>query len=222
VYLSALLVIEVPAGVVTVTSTVPRDPAGATALIDEGVTTFTEVAGLGPNMTAVAPVNPVPVIVTGVPPVVGPDDGLMPVTVGAYVNTSSGLVAEVPAGVVTVTSAVPVPAGAVAVMEVSEFTVKLLAGALPNFTAVAPVKPLPDTVTTVCPAAGPNVGLMLVTTVEMAATGALGCDTTKDMESLAPRAEPPAVAVTFAVNSCGGACVAEQLPWLVRDVIATV
>ncbi len=35
-----------------------------------------------PNLTAVAPVKPVPVIVTVVPPVVGPELGLIPVTVG--------------------------------------------------------------------------------------------------------------------------------------------
>ena len=36
-----------------------------------------------PKSTAVAPVKPVPVIVTGVPPATGPLVGLMPVTVGA-------------------------------------------------------------------------------------------------------------------------------------------
>ncbi len=35
-----------------------------------------------PEVTAVAPVNPVPVIVTVVPPVLGPEVGLTPVTVG--------------------------------------------------------------------------------------------------------------------------------------------
>ena len=36
-----------------------------------------------PNLTAVAPVNPVPVTVTLVPPEVVPEDGLIDVTVGA-------------------------------------------------------------------------------------------------------------------------------------------
>ena len=35
-----------------------------------------------PNLTKVAPVNPVPVMVTTVPPSVVPDDGEMPVMVG--------------------------------------------------------------------------------------------------------------------------------------------
>ncbi len=43
----------------------------------------TPVAGFGPKVTPVVPPSPVPVIVTGVPPVLGPVDGLMPVTVGA-------------------------------------------------------------------------------------------------------------------------------------------
>jgi len=40
-------------------------------------------AELVPNFTAVAPVNPVPVTVTMVPPAAGPKDGEMPVIVGA-------------------------------------------------------------------------------------------------------------------------------------------
>jgi hypothetical protein len=65
------------------------------------------------------------------------------------VNLSLTVVAEVPLGPVTVTSTVPVPAGTVAVMEVSEPTVKLVAGVVPKFTAVAPVNPPPTTFTTV-------------------------------------------------------------------------
>ncbi len=57
----------------------------------------------------------------------------------------------------------PVPAGEVAVIEVAELTVKLVALVAPNFTAVAPVKPVPVTVTDVPPAAGPDVGEIEVT-----------------------------------------------------------
>ena len=63
----------------------------------------------------------------------------------------------------TVTSTVPVPAGAVAVSEVAETTVKEVAAAVPNSTAVAPVKLVPVTVTLVPPAVGPLVGLTAVT-----------------------------------------------------------
>ena len=62
--------------------------------------------------------------------------------------------------VVTVTSTVPEPAGAVAVIELSELTVKPVAGVPPNLTAAVPVKPAPLMVTDVPPAAGPDVGEM--------------------------------------------------------------
>ncbi len=105
-YVTALLV---PLAVVTVTGTMPK-PAGATAVIWVSDTTVNEVAGTRPNRTAVAPVNPLPVRVTVVPPVTGPELGLIETSVGTerYVNGSPALV---PAGVVTVTCTVPVPAG---------------------------------------------------------------------------------------------------------------
>ena len=74
---SALEVAEVPPGVVTVTSTVPV-PAGEVAEIEVALLTTTPVAALAPKCTAVAPVNPVPVIVTLVPPAVGPDVARIP------------------------------------------------------------------------------------------------------------------------------------------------
>ena len=71
----------VPAGVVTVTSTVPV-PAGAVTMICvEELTVYTALEP--PKLTAVAPVKFVPVIVTDVPPASGPLDGLIVVTVGA-------------------------------------------------------------------------------------------------------------------------------------------
>ncbi len=42
-----------------------------------------ELAAVPPNLTAVTPVNPVPVIVTLVPPAVGPLAGEIEVTAGA-------------------------------------------------------------------------------------------------------------------------------------------
>ena len=42
-----------------------------------------KLAGVGAEVDGVAPVKLVPVMVTGVPPAVGPDVGLKPVTVGA-------------------------------------------------------------------------------------------------------------------------------------------
>jgi hypothetical protein len=55
-------------------------------------------------------------------------------------------------------STVPVPAGAVALIEVAEVTLKVVAGVAPNATALAPVKPVPVIVTTVPPASGPWAG----------------------------------------------------------------
>jgi hypothetical protein len=72
--------------VVTVTSTVPEDSAGAVAVIWVLLLTVYDVAGVPPKFTALAPVNPVPVTVTTVPPPVDPDDGDTPVTEGRYVN----------------------------------------------------------------------------------------------------------------------------------------
>ncbi len=66
-----------PAGVVTVTSTTPV-PAGLSAVIEVSLTTVTFVAGVVPKSTAVAPVKPVPVIVTSVPPAGGRWSGSRP------------------------------------------------------------------------------------------------------------------------------------------------
>ena len=78
-------------------------------------------------------------------------------------NWSAGDVADVPPAVVTVTSTVPVPTGDVAVMDVAETTVKLVAAAAPKVTAVAPANPVPVIVTVVPPVVGPAVGEIEVT-----------------------------------------------------------
>jgi hypothetical protein len=77
---------------------------------DVAVATATSVAATDPKETPVASVNPVPVIVTVVPPPDGPVVGETEVTVGAapvYVYWSAAATALVPAGLVTVTSTVP-------------------------------------------------------------------------------------------------------------------
>ena len=78
-------------------------------------------------------------------------------------NWSAADVADVPPAVVTLISTVPAPAGDVAVIEVAELTVKLVAAVAPNVTAVAPVKFVPVSVTVVPPVAGPEVGEIDVT-----------------------------------------------------------
>ena len=125
------------------------------------------VPAVVPNLIAVAPVNPVPVTVTQVPPAVGPLAGEMPVTFGraAYVNRSAVEVALVPPGVVTVTSVIPAAwAGDLTVILVADTTVReVVFFVVPNLTAVAPVNPVPVIVTTVLPVKGPLFGVILVT-----------------------------------------------------------
>ena len=57
---------------VTAILTGPAVPAGVTAVMVVALTTLKLVAAVLPNITAVAPVRFVPVIVTVVPPAAGP------------------------------------------------------------------------------------------------------------------------------------------------------
>ena len=80
-------------------------------------------------------------------------------------NWSDEEVAEGPPGVATVTCTTPtVPAGDVALSDVALATVTPVAATPPKATEVAPAtKPVPDTVTTVPPAVGPDGGDTTVT-----------------------------------------------------------
>ena len=78
---SAALVTLVPLNVVTVTSTRPAPPGGEVAMIWVSLLTWKE-ADLAPKFAELAPVKPVPVMTTGVPPAVEPLFGATPVTVG--------------------------------------------------------------------------------------------------------------------------------------------
>jgi hypothetical protein len=87
------------------------------------------------------------------------------------VNRSDAEIADVPLGVVTVTSMVSAPCGgATAMICVSELMLNELDCTVPNATAVAPAKLLPVMVTTAPPAVLPDEGLMPVTTGADAAT----------------------------------------------------
>lgn len=70
-----------PPLVVARTSTVPV-PAGAVAVICVELLTVKPVALVAPKRTAVAPVKLVPVMITLLPPVVGPVVGEILLTVG--------------------------------------------------------------------------------------------------------------------------------------------
>ena len=69
-------------GVATITGTV-SDPAGVETCNWSSPSLVRWVPLLGPNLTVVAPLSPVPVIVTTVPPAVGPRAGATAVMVGA-------------------------------------------------------------------------------------------------------------------------------------------
>ena len=82
-----LAVDDVPSGVVTVTWAVPADAVGRSKqLICVSLTTKNCGTDTVPNFTAVAPVNPVPVSVTSVPPASVSLLGLTPDTVGPGVR----------------------------------------------------------------------------------------------------------------------------------------
>ena len=75
-----------PPPVITITPTAPAVArAGVIQVIVVLSTSVREVAATPPNVTEVAPVKDVPVIVTLVPPVVLPNDGEMPVIFGGAV-----------------------------------------------------------------------------------------------------------------------------------------
>jgi hypothetical protein len=162
-------VVDVAMEFVTATAAAPAAPPGEVALMCVESVTVTLVAGTPANVTA-APVvvKLVPTIATGVPPAVGPWFGVTDVTVGVavfeYVNWFPEPVGEVPAGVVTVMLVTPFePVGETAVIVVALTTDTLVALLRPNFTAVAPVRFVPVSVTCVPPPVGPEFGLTAVT-----------------------------------------------------------
>jgi hypothetical protein len=152
------------------------------------------LAGYVPKSTSDVPTNPVPLIVTGVPPYTPPVVGERPVNIGPpYVNWSAATIALVPPGAVTRTSCIP---GAtcpeeVTVISVSE-TVRILAGYVPKSTSDVPANPVPLIVTGVPPATGPVVGERPVTTGGGAAVA--GKVTSK--VSVLPVTSPPDVVPT--------------------------
>ena len=68
---------------VTTTFTAPAACAGVVAVIEVLFTTVTPVADVPPSLTVAPARNPVPVMVTAVPPAVVPEFGVIALTVGA-------------------------------------------------------------------------------------------------------------------------------------------
>ena len=161
----ALLVAEVPPLVVTLIDATPTPPGETTVIVFPSELTDTLAIRVEPKLTVALGVKPFPLMVTLVPPLALPDLGLIPVTTGIYEKAVFPLVGEVPALSVTVTCTVPDPPGAVAVIEVpDEPTLTLVPGTPPNETVESDVNPAPEIVTTVPPVAGPELGLIPVTT----------------------------------------------------------
>ena len=74
-----------PPPVVTIMPTAPALRTGVIQVIVVLFTTLRFVADNPPNVTMVAPVKFLPVIVTFVPPAMPPDDGEMPVMLGGVI-----------------------------------------------------------------------------------------------------------------------------------------
>src|SRR5215471_14253290 len=131
--------LAVPPAVVTLILPVTA-PVGTVAVIFVSETTVNEVALTPPNVTFVAPLRLLPVMVTTVP--TAPLVGLKVVIEGSTKNFR--LLVRVLPGVVTVTKPVVAALGTVAVRYVSETTVKLAEVPL-NETLLVPVNPWPKT-----------------------------------------------------------------------------
>jgi hypothetical protein len=154
-----LVLVTEPPGVVTLIGPVVA-PAGTVAVILVPLTTL-NVAVTPLNVTLVAPVRFVPVIVTVVP--TGPKVGVNEVIVGAaaaIVTLKFCVLQSLPPGVVTQIFPVTAPVGTVALIFVAESTVKF-AETPWKVTLVAPVKSVPVIVTDV--PTGPLVGEKEVT-----------------------------------------------------------
>jgi hypothetical protein len=128
------------------------------------LTTETFVADAPPNATVAPAAKLVPVMVTAVPPAVGPLLGLTAVTVGwpMYVKPPGRLPLSPPLVTVTVTGPA-LPVGVVAVIVVLLTTTTFVAEALPKVTLAPEAKFVPVMVTDVPPLVGPLFGLTLVT-----------------------------------------------------------
>jgi hypothetical protein len=164
--------VAVPPTVVRETGTLPV-PAGLVTWQTVVVLQITAVPGFGPKFTVVAPAaasNPVPQMVTLVPPPAGPPAGSigkkMPwEMVGAgTVKVKHPTHVPVRPATVTVTSTTPEAwAEVIASIEVALATIVCDGSTPPNFTTAGELNPAPAIVTTVPPSIEPLLGLTEVT-----------------------------------------------------------
>lgn len=204
----------VPPAVVTLIVPVVA-PVGTVARICVAESIVNRNAAVPLNMTLVAPVKSVPVIVTSVltPPLVGLNKEIVGAG-GAAVTVKSVVLWPVPAELLTLIFPVVALEGTVARSCVSESTVKLDAAVVLKRTAVTPVKFAPVTVTSVV--IGPLVGVNEVT------VGGEGGNVTVKFGPLRP--VPPLVVtlilpVVAPVGTVAVICVAELTVKVVAEVV---
>src|SRR5438445_137737 len=142
----------VPDGVVT--DTLPVNAVADTVAVIEVSESTEKVEAACPlNFTEVAPVRPLPLIVTVVPVV--PESGVKDAIFGKTVNDD--VLVAVPACVVTDIGPLVAVTGTVALMEFRDVIVKEDASTPLNFTEVVPIKPLP--LIYICVPGVPEVGV---------------------------------------------------------------
>jgi hypothetical protein len=152
--------VPVPPTVDTDTDTLPGTWALVVAVIFDGVTTVYDFAVVVPNLTEVAPVKWVPVMVTAVVPATGPEGGTTSEMIGAVTKVKIPVLATDPPVAVRATATVPPPwAGVLTVSTVGPVTWTVVPGVPPKVTLLVPARLVPVTVTDVPPATGPLDGV---------------------------------------------------------------
>ena len=159
--MNAFALVTEPPAPVTTTSTAPASLAGMFTVTEVAPTLVIVVPAVPSNVTADVPVKLVPVIVTVVPPAVGPeanpvaDNTDVIVGVSTYVKPCDPVMC--PPEPVTTTSTAPASlAGMSTVTEVALTLVIVEPSSPSNVTADVPVKLVPVIVTVVPPAVEPD------------------------------------------------------------------
>ena len=158
--MKAFAFISIPPNVFTVPVIAPAACSGVVMVKD--VLVLSEIGIEMPSTNSSAPQRFVPVMVTTVPPLVGPELGEMEVMVGALnVKVNAFDLITDPLAVVSV--ALMDPNACAEVVILNEFAVLLDTGTkFPSTITLAPLRFVPVIVITVPPQAGPEVGLTFV------------------------------------------------------------
>lgn len=158
-YVNPPVLVGEPPGVVRTMSRAPAVPDGVTAVTEVALTTTSDVTDAPPIVTPVVPVKFVPVMVTLVPPAIGPLKGDTEVIVGIPKYVKPAVAVTEPPAPVRITFAAPAAlAGVTTVTEVALTFVTDVPTVPPNVTLVVSVRFVPVMVTLVEPAIGPLDG----------------------------------------------------------------